>query len=216
MIVTIDGHSGAGKSSVAILVANKLGFKVLYSGLIYRAFASLVYEYVQIDNLNDDLISSIVRENLDFLKQAGRGELESERFRSFGDLASKLSACSAVRNALLSVQRTCYLNLSFVAEGRDMGTVVFPEAEYKFFIDCSLSVKLKRFLKFNENCEDYGLIAKHDLCIPTAIEILERDLRDSLRAVAPTRKSREAFFILNDDEIDKTVDEICRICRGAI
>ena len=147
-IITIDGPAGAGKSSVSKAVARELGINYLDTGAIYRAIALILYES-EVRAVDD----YIMREALSKIKIELRGkEVLVNDFDVTGEirtpmvdeLASMYSAVPSVRKALLSLQKEQEKHGSFVAEGRDVGSVVFPEAKVKFFLTASPEARAKR------------------------------------------------------------------------
>jgi cytidylate kinase len=192
-IITIDGPSGSGKGTVAGLLAERLGWRVLDSGALYR-LVGLSVERAGISTENEAKIAEIAR-NLDVRFEAGTvlmgGEDVSLAIRSetAGNNASKVAALPAVRQALLDWQRRQAGDPGLVADGRDMGTVVFPAAPVKIFLDASAEERAKRRYK---QLMEKGLPAN----LPTlTAEIRERDERDRNRAVAPLRPAEDAVVI---------------------
>ncbi|MCX7952247.1 MAG: (d)CMP kinase [Deltaproteobacteria bacterium] len=208
IIVTIDGLSGTGKSSIATKLANKLGFRVLHSGLVYRAFAKLLLEELQcipskgLETRKDELVY-IANLNRDFLYKAARGEFNPEDFRDWGQKASEFAQLPIIREILLPFQREAYTKESFVAEGRDMGTVVFPDAHAKIFIETALTIRVLRRLNVSNPLDLKAL--EHPKSLLELMSLAKRDLRDTIRNVAPCRKATEAFVVINHLNIEVTV-----------
>jgi cytidylate kinase len=192
-IITIDGPSGSGKGTIAALLAERLGWRVLDSGALYR-LVGLATERAGISFDNEEKITEIAR-NMDVRFEAGRvlmgGEDVSLSIRSetAGNNASKVAALPAVRQALLEWQREQAGEPGLVADGRDMGTVVFPDAPLKIFLDASAEERAKRRHK---QLMEKGLAANLD---NLTAEIRERDERDRNRAVAPLRPAEDALVI---------------------
>jgi cytidylate kinase len=192
-IITIDGPSGSGKGTIATLLADRLGWRVLDSGALYR-LVGLAVDRSRIDFTNESEVADIARK-LDVTFDAGKvfmgGEDVSLAIRSetAGNNASKVAALPAVRQALLDWQREQAGEPGLVADGRDMGTVVFPDAPVKIFLDASAEERAKRRYK---QLMEKGLAA--NLATLTA-EIRERDERDRNRAVAPLRPAEDALVI---------------------
>ena len=150
-VVTIDGPAGAGKSTISRQLAERLCFIYLDTGALYRAVAySLIRK--RYSGNEEDLVGMCRDMNVELKNMAGQlhvfvdaedvtGKIRTEEI---GILASRISAVPAVREALLSIQRDTAADGGIVAEGRDMGTVVFPEAEIKFFLDASVTERAKR------------------------------------------------------------------------
>lgn len=192
-IITIDGPSGSGKGTVASLLAERLGWRVLDSGALYR-LVGLAAERAGIDFNNESEVTDIAR-NLKVAFGVGKVLLDGEdvslaiRSETAGNNASKVAALPAVRQALLEWQRAQAGEPGLVADGRDMGTVVFPAAPVKIFLDASAEERAKRRYK---QLMEKGLPA--NLATLTA-EIRERDERDRNRAVAPLRPADDAVVI---------------------
>ncbi len=154
VIITIDGPAGAGKSTVSKILAEKLGYLYLDTGSLYRALA---YQALKSETLLDnesalaDLCSrtEIKLKNIDGKMKVfldGMDVAENIRSEEVGVAASKISAYAAVRQCLFHLQRQAGADGKLVAEGRDMGTVVFPHADYKFYLDASMEERTKRRL----------------------------------------------------------------------
>ena len=152
LLITIDGPAGAGKSTVSRLLANKLSYTYLDTGALYRALA---YRCIQeglsatdeggIANLCQR--TGIILQNEEgFLRVLADGEDVTDKIRteSISLQASAISAMPPVRAALLSIQREAGKAGGVVAEGRDMGTIVFPEADFKFFLEAGMNERIKR------------------------------------------------------------------------
>lgn len=192
-IITIDGPSGSGKGTIAGMLAERLGWRVLDSGALYRLVGLLV-ERSGIDFSNESHVAELARKlSVEFA--GGKVLLDGEdvslaiRSETAGNNASKVAALPAVRQALLDWQREQAGEPGLVADGRDMGTVVFPAAPVKIFLDASAEERAKRRYK---QLMEKGLAA--NLATLTA-EIRERDERDRNRAVAPLRPAADAVVI---------------------
>jgi len=172
MIITIDGPAGAGKSTVGRELSRRLGFRFFESGSVYRALALAVKEK-KIDPANREAICGLIP-GLDFLHPRPEFYLPET-----GELASLLSAIPEVRKGLLESQRRIAAGGNLVAEGRDMGSVVFPKAEHKFFLDASLPIRTRR--------RQEELAGKGKRLKPEEVEaeISARDARDRSRKVSP-------------------------------
>ena len=194
-VLTIDGPSGSGKGTVAQLIAKDLGWHYLDSGALYRVLAQASIKHGF--ELGDETSVSTLAQNLDVVFSVKNDELEvllegqnvSTLIRSeqAGNAASKVAALALVRNALLERQRDFRQLPGLVTDGRDMGTVVFPDAPYKIFLNASAEVRAQRRHK---QLKEKGIGSK----IPELInEISERDERDRNRRVAPLRPATDAI-----------------------
>ncbi|GAB1104648.1 MAG: (d)CMP kinase [Shewanella algae] len=181
-VVTIDGPSGAGKGTISQLLANKLGWKLLDSGAIYRVLAlAAIHHDVELDN--EEAIT-LLAAHLDVQFLAG-----AIRTQECSDAASRVAAFPRVREALLRRQRAFRVAPGLIADGRDMGTVVFPHAPAKLFLTASAEERAQR--RYNQ-LQDKGFDVNIERLLT---EIQERDHRDMNRAVAPLVPAEDALVI---------------------
>ena len=146
-VVTIDGHSASGKGSLARTIAEYLDFSILDSGLLYR-----VYAYFHNLNLDIEEVPLLIQKDISFkfnhkdvIVLNDQEDISSDlRSEKMAKKASKLSSLPTTRENLLSIQRNFYKNKGLVADGRDMGTVVFPEAKLKIFLTASAEIRAER------------------------------------------------------------------------
>ncbi|ARP38707.1 MULTISPECIES: (d)CMP kinase [Vibrio] len=196
-VITVDGPSGAGKGTLCMLLADKLGFHLLDSGAIYRVLALAAIHHGVDTESEDALVPLATHLDVQFIAEGElvkvilegedvSGELRKEET---GMAASKVAALPRVREALLRRQRAFSAAPGLVADGRDMGTVVFPEAEAKIFLDASAEERASRRLK---QLQQKGLDVKFDDLLS---EIQERDDRDRNRPVAPLRPAEDALVL---------------------
>jgi cytidylate kinase len=217
-IVAIDGPAGAGKSTVARLVANALGFVLVDTGAIYRAVA-LASERAGVSWSDGQKLGDLAQklvQNTSIRFEGSQVFLEGEdvstaiRTPQIGMGASQVSAHADVRAALLDLQRQAGAKGGVVLEGRDIGTVVFPDAEVKIFLTASPEVRAQR--RFDE------LTAKGtpDVTFESTLsEVKKRDAQDMGREHAPLRQADSATLVDSTDlSIDKTVELIVNITRG--
>jgi cytidylate kinase len=207
LIIAIDGPSGAGKSTLAKRLAKELRFVYLDTGAMYRALALKVLR--QGIDLADDagLEELIAATEIDLQETNGNLavlldglDVAAEiRTPEVSQMASKVSALRIVRARMLDLQREMGRRGSVVAEGRDIGTVVFPEAEVKIFLDASANERARR--RYNE-LQSAGRAVDYE---ETLREIEERDKRDSERDLAPLRKAEDALMM---DSSSATADEV--------
>ena len=218
-VITIDGPSGAGKGTVCQRLAEKLGWPLLDSGAIYRVLAlAALHHEVALDN-EEALVALASHLDVSFVAGSDgvRIVLEGEevsaaiRTEQSGNAASKIAAFPRVREALLRRQRAFRSAPGLIADGRDMGTVVFPDAEAKIFLDASAEERANRRLK---QLQEKGFDVNFDRLL---IEIRERDERDRNRPVAPLRPADDALFLVSTSmAIDAVVDAIFQHVRSKI
>lgn len=198
MLIAIDGTAGTGKSSVGKLIAAKLGYGFLSTGEMYRALAYKVYEK-HIEPENHDAVLEAARQlHFTFVRQPDAslkmyvdGEYLGAKLHleEVGNVASRVSTNGEARRVLTEKMRDVGEDGGIVMEGRDVGTVVFPDAEMKFYLDASAEERAKRRVKQLQEAgerPDYQKILKM---------IEERDYRDSHRAVAPLKPAEDAVIV---------------------
>lgn len=212
-VVAIDGPSGAGKSTVARGLAEELGFDYLDTGALYRAIGlHLVRTGVAEDAPDDVITAALAAARVEFLhgKVLLNGDDVSEEIRTTeaGHYASVFSAREPVRRFLLGIQRDAALKADLVAEGRDMTTVVFPDAWVKIYLDASVEERARRRA---QELQAKGFPVGEERI---RREIVERDERDSTRSIAPLIRSSDAQAIdstgYDKDEVLKKALEIIR------
>jgi len=199
-IITIDGPAGAGKSTVSYTLAKKLNYIYLDTGALYRGLAYKALKFkISLDDVSalTDLCSStnVVLKNIDGqMKVSVDWEDVEEKIRTeeVGLAASKISTFAVVRERLLNLQREAGAQGGIVAEGRDMGSVVFPHADYKFYLDANLEERIKR--RYKELLEkgasvEYKSIQK---------DMFARDKQDKQREIAPLKAPDGAIIIDSD------------------
>jgi cytidylate kinase len=214
-VVTIDGPSGSGKGTVAQRLAKKLGWHYLDSGAIYRVLAQAALkhdvdfsDHVALTELATTLDVTFSLEESD-LKVWLEGEDVSLAIRSetAGNAASKVAAVPAVRAALLQRQRDFRQAPGLVTDGRDMGTVVFPDAPFKIFLTASAE---ERGIRRHKQLKEKGIESNLSDLIA---EIAERDKRDSERSVAPLKPADDAFTLdsteLGIEAVYQKVSDYC-------
>ena len=197
LVITIDGPSGAGKSTISQLLAERLNYIYVDTGALYRIVA-LKVKQEEIDPDNEKALSSICsRLDVSFKQQNGKlrvileGKDVTEEIRTpeMSLLASRVSAKKVVRDALLGIQKKFGEDGGIVVEGRDMGTVVFPQAELKFFLDASLETRGER--RFKQYLEKGKKFDRNQIIR----EIEKRDLDDSKRVLSPLKPADGAIVI---------------------
>ncbi|END2490262.1 TPA: (d)CMP kinase [Vibrio vulnificus] len=206
-VVTVDGPSGAGKGTLCMLLSKKLGFQLLDSGAIYRVLALAAIHHGVDTESEDALVPLATHLDVQFVAEGDlvkvilEGEDVSKELRKeeTGMAASKVAALPRVREALLRRQRAFEAAPGLVADGRDMGTIVFPNAKAKIFLDASAEERAHRRLK---QLQDKGLDVRFDDLLS---EIQERDDRDRNRPVAPLRPAEDALVL---DSTSMSIDEV--------
>lgn len=212
-VITIDGAGGTGKGTVGLVLAKQLNWRLLDSGALYRVLALAAQKHgVSLDN---EKALQVLAEHLDvqFIAKEtsappriileGQDVTETIRTEKMGNAASKVGALPEVRIALLSRQRAFREAPGLVTDGRDMGTVVFPDADIKVFLLASPEERAER--RFKQLMEKGINVNLSDL----VEELRERDKRDQERAVAPLRPADDAVLIDTDHlTIDQVVERI--------
>ncbi len=194
-IITIDGPSGTGKGTICHQLANHLGWHILDSGVIYRALAlTLIEDHIDLSD-QIKIKQNVLDLDLQFKTSPHnqvdaylRGKIVNDTLRSeqCGQFSSKIATNPEVRKALLEKQRAFAQFPGLVTDGRDMGTVVFPDAFLKIYLYASTEARAsRRFLQLKENGNDVSLAEVMD-------DLIQRDARDTGRACAPLRAAPDA------------------------
>jgi cytidylate kinase len=214
-VVTVDGPAGSGKSTVGRLLAQKLSYVYLDTGALYRAMA-LKVRMASLSPDNREKIAVLCGSTAIALRERdgstrivldGEDVTELIRTPEISMLASTISALPEVRDALLSVQRDSARDGGVVAEGRDMGTVVFPGADVKFFLTAGAEERgRRRWLELRER--------GHEVSLEEVLrDVFQRDRQDSEREIAPLRPSDDGVLV---DSTGKTIDEVVEEMLGAV
>ena len=190
-VITIDGPSASGKGTLAILLAERLNWKILDSGALYRAFA-----YFSISENNQKLIEQNLRKiSFNIVDNSIQVLFKNEdisrhlRTEETAIKASKISSFSSTREILLPIQRFFSETSNLIADGRDMGSVVFPDANLKFFLDAAPEVRAKRrHLELQKRGQEVNM---HDLIN----DIVERDKKDRTRDLSPLIKTEDSILL---------------------
>lgn len=222
-VITIDGPSGAGKGTVCLKLAQALGYRLLDSGALYRIIGLKAFEAGLLNELSltEQVVADITEltQSLDiqFLpRDTGdvdivvdgvnvAGEIRNE---TVGGYASKVAALPSVREALLALQKNMANESGLIADGRDMGTVVFPNADAKVYLTASAEARAdRRVAQLQQAGEraDYAAIL-------TSIQ--ERDERDENRSVAPSKPAKDALVLdsssMNADDVFAQIKKFCQ------
>ncbi len=211
-VITVDGASGTGKGTVSQLIAKRLAWKLLDSGALYRVLALAAQKHgVSLDNETAlqvlaeyfDVQFIAVESEPPHILLEGENVTETIRTEKMGNAASKIAALSAVRTALLNRQRAFREPPGLVADGRDMGTIVFPDADLKIFLYASPEKRAERRYK---QLKEKGINVKLTDLVE---ELRERDTRDQERPVAPLRPAEDALCINTDHlSIEEVVERV--------
>lgn len=214
--VAIDGPAGAGKSTIAKLVAKEKGYIYVDTGAMYRALAiHFLKKGVTPENTPDvinacrDADVSIRYENgVQQVYLNGENVTGMLRTEEVGNMASKTSAVPEVREKLLELQRTLAKENDVIMDGRDIGTNILPDADVKIYLTASVETRAKRrYDELKEKGEDCDLDQ-------IAQDIKERDERDMNRETAPLKKAEDAILVDSSNmSIPEVVSEICSHCR---
>ena len=201
-VITIDGPSASGKGALSRSIAHQFGFDILDSGLLYRLYAFLANAKINIDEIKEKIlkdVSFIPKESGVVVTFKGDEITNQLRTEDNAKLASAYSSKIEVRKSLFDIQRNFYNEKGLVADGRDMGTVVFKDAKLKIFLTASSEVRAKRrFLELQNRGQEVNMPA-------LIADIEKRDLNDSSRELSPLLPAEDAHII---DSSDLTLDEV--------
>jgi len=214
-VVTIDGPGGSGKGTVALQLATRLGWHFMDSGALYRLVAMAAMDS-SISASDEESLNALARDlKVAFLIRDGEavilldGEPVVDRLRSeaVGEFASKVAALPSVRSALIDRQRAFRRPPGLVADGRDMGTVIFPTAELKIFLTASAEERaIRRYKQLKEKGENVTLSRLFR-------DIEKRDERDRSRIVAPLKPATDAYTI---DSTNLSVDQVLLVIMNLL
>jgi len=203
-VIAIDGPSGSGKTTIAKLIAKELGYRYLDTGALYRAVAFSLRKHMVQPHDDDERLGSILGMTV-VIFRAGRVILNGEdvtdeiRAKDIDHFSSVFSARKVVRDFLLGPQKEASLHDDLVIEGRDTGSVVFPGAQKKIFLDASVEVRAaRRFYQYKDKGIAITLEEAKD-------SIIERDRRDAYRDIAPLAKAPDALLI---DSSNLSIEEV--------
>lgn len=216
MIITLDGPAGSGKSTISKKLAKLLGFDFLDTGAMYRA-VTLFFLNNKIDINKEYSIQQalskidIVFKNKDIFLN-GINVSDDIRKPDIDANVSAVSALAAVREKLVDLQRCIANSDDYVAEGRDMGSVVFPDAKFKFYLDANIEVRAERRIKQYPRIKQYDRNSDIDLEAIKA-DIIRRDELDSKREISPLLVPNDAIII---DTSDLSIDEVVEKILGYV
>lgn len=213
-IVAMDGPAGAGKGTITKQVAQKLGLTNIDTGAMFRCVTlNVIQEEIKIEQ--EDRIKEIL-DKIDIdMKENGQvflnGEEVSKKIREdeVNRFVSPISVIPMVRKKLLELQRKIAQGKNIIMEGRDIGTVVFPNADVKIYLDASAEERARRRLKQNQ---EKGMSGSYEEVLKN---IIDRDERDKNREVAPLKQAEDAIYIDSTTmSIEEVVDEIVKIVKS--
>ena len=209
-VITVDGPSASGKGSLARKIAQIFDLSILDSGSLYRLYALFVEEGFDMRSspkiIKSNIEFKIIQEDLMItnLKDDITSKLRSEQIAT---LASELSSSEEVRTALFGIQRSFYTKKGLIADGRDMGTVVFKDAKLKIYLTASVEVRAhRRYLELQERGQEVNMPA-------LIADIEQRDLKDSSRELSPLLPADEAHII---DSSAMSPEEVVKITKKLI
>ena len=213
MIIAIDGPSGAGKSTVAKLLSKELGFDYIDTGAMYRALAYKAYQQ-NIDINENDIEEMLKTTNITYYDNQiyldGENIEKQIREEVISKVSSKISALKNVREKMVELQRKIAADKNVILDGRDIGTIVFPNADYKFFITASMEERAKRRfeqLKASNIEADYKIVLQ---------DIIKRDENDSTRQFSPLRMAEDALLIDTTNlDIQSVIKTIAQYIGGS-
>ena len=213
-VVAIDGPAGSGKGTVAKLISEKLGFVNIDTGATFRCIALAMIQK-DIKKEEEDKIKELLNHIDINMKPDGtvllNGEIVTDRIREndVNTLVSPISVIKIVRDKLLDVQRKIAEGKNVVMEGRDIGTVVFPDADVKIYLDASPEERAKRRLKQNQ---EKGIESSYEEVLQN---IIDRDKRDSSREIAPLKQADDAIYLDSTPlSIEEVVEKITDIIKA--
>ena len=222
-VITIDGPSGAGKGTVCVKLAQALDYRLLDSGALYRivglkAFEAKLLTNTELDSKDEENIAELTNKlHIQFLpRETGEvdivvdgsnvaGEIRNE---TVGGYASKVAALPKVRAALLALQKNMANDSGLIADGRDMGTVVFPNADAKVYLTASAEARANRRVA---QLEQAGQSADYQAILQS---IQQRDERDENRSVSPSKPAEDALVLdssqMNAEDVYSKIKEFCQ------
>ena len=201
-VITIDGPSASGKGALSRKIAHNFGFDILDSGLLYRLCAYFSDKKINLDEMPKKINSEVsFKLNAELVSVLHKKKDITNKLRTeeIAKIASQMSAKSETRKSLFGIQRNFYTESGLVADGRDMGTVVFQDAKLKIFLTASSEIRAKRrYLELQNLGQEVNMPA-------LIADIEERDLKDSSRKLSPLIPADEAYVI---DSSDMSVEEV--------
>ena len=209
-VITVDGPSASGKGSLARKIAQIFDLSILDSGSLYRLYAFFAEEGINMSSIPEIIQNNIkfkvIQDDLiiTYLNDDITNKLRSEQIAT---LASEFRASEEVRNALFDIQRSFYTQQGLVADGRDMGTVVFKDAKLKLYLTASVEVRAhRRYLELQKRGQEVNMPALID-------DIEQRDLKDTSRELSPLLPADDAHII---DSSEMSLEEVVNIAKKLV
>ena len=206
MIIAIDGGAGTGKTTIAKLLSEKISFIHLNSGLIYRAVTYILLKNNYFNNTDDfyldflrDVNLKIIGDKLDVVMYDSHNITDNLYNKEITDNIKYTSNNFYIRSYVTDIQRLLSVEKNVICEGRDIGSVVFPNAKFKFFLECDINQRTER--RYNQFLNNNIIIDKDNL----KKMILERDLNDSNREHSPLKRVSDAILI---DTTKMNIEEV--------
>ena len=209
-VITIDGPSASGKGALSRKIANTFGLNILDSGILYRLYAYFSKSNFSPNKIEEEIINHInfnLEEEMLYVIHKNKDITNQLRSEKIAKYASQKSSKKEVRDSLFEIQRNFYNGIGLVADGRDMGTVVFKDAKLKIFLTASADTRAKRRCFELQN-------RGQEVNMPALIaDIKERDIQDSSRELSPLIPAEDSHLI---DSSNMSLDEVFSIAENLI
>lgn len=215
-VVAVDGPAGSGKGTITKIVAERLNLTTVDTGAMYRSVAleclNKNIKPTEIEKINEilkDIQIDLKRENgKQKVYLNGQDVTEKIRSKEVDDCVAKFAAIKEIRDKVTPIQRQMGENQNIIMEGRDIGTVVFPNADVKIYLDATAEERARRRVLQNQ---EKGIEASYEEVLE---KIKERDKRDSTREIAPLKKAEDAIYVDSTNlNIDQVVEEVINIIK---
>jgi CMP/dCMP kinase len=214
-VVTIDGPAGSGKGTISKLVSQNLGFHYLDSGAIYRIIAFKAKSKDLVSNQIKEILELIDGLKIHFADEktflCGKNITDLIRSELIGKFASEIAKNKLIREKILGLQKSFFKSPGLVADGRDMGTVVFPEAKVKIFLTASIEERANRRYK-------QLILKENNVNLTDLFEGIKlRDESDTNRKISPLKAAKDAYLIKTDNlSINQSFEKVMEIIRSKV